>query len=94
MRSQDNKDRWLVTIDPATGKAAAIDTVHDDAWIREGSVSLRAWAAGSAAVVSAAAAASRGCPTTSAFLFMAEKDGWMHLYSLDMSQADARPRSR
>ena len=38
VRSQDNHDRWLVTIDPATGKATSIDNLHDDAWIREGAV--------------------------------------------------------
>ena len=34
-RSADNKDRWFVTLDPATGKTKVIDTLHDDAWIRE-----------------------------------------------------------
>ena len=34
-RSADNKDRWLVTIDPETGKTKVVDLLHDDAWVRE-----------------------------------------------------------
>ena len=34
-RSADNKDRWYVTLDPETGKTRVVDTLHDDAWIRE-----------------------------------------------------------
>ena len=32
-RSADNKDRWILSIDPETGKTKAIVTTHDDAWI-------------------------------------------------------------
>ena len=34
-RSADNKDRWLVTLEPDSGKSKVIDALHDDAWIRE-----------------------------------------------------------
>ena len=34
-RSADNKDRWFVTLDAESGKTRIIDTLHDDAWIRE-----------------------------------------------------------
>ena len=34
-RSADNKDRWYVVVDPETGKTRVVDTLHDDAWIRE-----------------------------------------------------------
>ena len=34
-----SQDGLVYEIDPATGKAAPIDTLHDDAWIREGVVS-------------------------------------------------------
>lgn len=33
IRSQDNKDRWIVSLDPATKKFKVIDRQHDDAWI-------------------------------------------------------------
>jgi Tol biopolymer transport system component len=32
-RSVDNKDRWVMLLDPATGKTKVLATVHDDAWI-------------------------------------------------------------
>jgi dipeptidyl aminopeptidase/acylaminoacyl peptidase len=36
VRSTDNKDRWLVALDAATGKARVLDVLHDDAWVRDG----------------------------------------------------------
>src|SRR5437867_2748712 len=35
VRATDNKDRWLVAVDPESGNARVIDALHDDAWIRE-----------------------------------------------------------
>jgi dipeptidyl aminopeptidase/acylaminoacyl peptidase len=32
-RSDDNKDRWLLALDPATGKTRVLATDHDDAWL-------------------------------------------------------------
>jgi len=32
-RSADNKDRWVMLLDAATGKTKVLATVHDDAWI-------------------------------------------------------------
>ncbi|MBC7930187.1 MAG: S9 family peptidase, partial [Rubrivivax sp.] len=32
-RSADNKDRWVMTLDPATGKTSVAARVHDDAWV-------------------------------------------------------------
>jgi dipeptidyl aminopeptidase/acylaminoacyl peptidase len=32
-RSFDNKDRWVMLLDPATSKTKVLATVHDDAWI-------------------------------------------------------------
>jgi dipeptidyl aminopeptidase/acylaminoacyl peptidase len=29
----DNKDRWLLLLDPATGKSKVVSSIHDDAWI-------------------------------------------------------------
>jgi dipeptidyl aminopeptidase/acylaminoacyl peptidase len=34
-RSADNKDRWLVLLDPETGASRVLDHLHDDAWVRE-----------------------------------------------------------
>jgi dipeptidyl aminopeptidase/acylaminoacyl peptidase len=32
-RSADNKDRWVMLLDPATGKTKVLATIHDDAWV-------------------------------------------------------------
>ena len=32
-RSVDNKDRWVMLLDAATGKTKVLATVHDDAWV-------------------------------------------------------------
>ena len=32
-RSADNKDRWVMLLDAATGKTKALASMHDDAWI-------------------------------------------------------------
>lgn len=32
-RAADNKDRWIMALDPATGKTRVIVNEHDDAWI-------------------------------------------------------------
>ncbi len=32
-RSADNKDRWVLALDPATGKTRVIVNEHDDAWV-------------------------------------------------------------
>ena len=80
VRATNNKDRWLVAVDPDTGKARVLDTLHDDAWVREvggfGSVDP-----------------SFGLlPDQQHVWFLSERDGWMHLYSLDA--AAAQPAAR
>jgi dipeptidyl aminopeptidase/acylaminoacyl peptidase len=77
-RSADNKDRWFVTLDPASGKTAVIDTLHDDAWIRE------AGGLGGGAGIEFLRDNKR-------VWFLSERDGWMHVYTLDVSRAGARP---
>jgi dipeptidyl aminopeptidase/acylaminoacyl peptidase len=85
VRSQDNKDRWFVRLDPATGRATVIDTLHDDAWIREASVGGVAAFGGGAGIA--------WLPGNKRFLFLSEKTGYMHLYSLDMSAATPQPKA-
>ena len=82
MRSQDNKDRWLTTVDPATGKAGVLDDLHDDAWIRE---QWRSAADGGDGVA--------WLPDNRRFLFMSEKSGYMHVYTLDMTAATPDSRA-
>src|SRR5262249_46272542 len=35
VRSENNKDRWLLALDPESGKTRIVDALHDDAWVRE-----------------------------------------------------------
>jgi dipeptidyl aminopeptidase/acylaminoacyl peptidase len=74
VRSLDNKDRWYVTVDPTTGKATVLDAQHDDAWIREGAVSGGGIGNSTAWL-----------PDNRRFLFLSEKTGYLHLYSLDVT---------
>ncbi|HEX8292295.1 MAG TPA: alpha/beta fold hydrolase [Pyrinomonadaceae bacterium] len=32
-RASDNKDRWVMSLDPATAKTRVLASVHDDAWV-------------------------------------------------------------
>ena len=36
VRSTDNEERWLVVIDPETGKTRVIDHLKDQAWVLDG----------------------------------------------------------
>ncbi|HJR59620.1 MAG TPA: hypothetical protein VJ813_09485, partial [Vicinamibacterales bacterium] len=65
-RSADNKDRWFVTLDPVSGKTKVIDTLHDDAWIRE---------------IGFGGSSVDFLPDSNRVWFLSERDGWMHLYT-------------
>src|SRR5262245_52044722 len=80
-RAVDNKDRWLVAIDSENGNARVIDRLHDDGWVRE--------------VGTFAALEPNGCgwlPDQKHLWFLSERDGWMHLYTVDASAANAAAR--
>ena len=76
-RSADNKDRWFVTLDPASGKTKVIDTLHDDAWVRE---------------IGFGGSGLEFLPDDKRVWFLSERDGWMHLYTLDISADNPKPR--
>ena len=78
-RSADNKDRWLVVLDPDSGKTRVVDQLHDDAWVRDGGQRF-----GSAGV--------DFLPDNRRVWFLSERDGWMHLYTLDVSDPAAQPK--
>jgi dipeptidyl aminopeptidase/acylaminoacyl peptidase len=71
VRAANNKDRWLVAVDPETGKTRVIDALHDDAWVREiGGFGPNDPSFGF-------------MPDQKQIWFLSERDGWMHLYSVD-----------
>ncbi len=41
--SADNKDRWIMKLDPITAKATVLDHLHDDAWINNFGGSSLGW---------------------------------------------------
>jgi dipeptidyl aminopeptidase/acylaminoacyl peptidase len=79
-RAADNKDRWLVAIDPETGAARVLDRLHDDAWVRELGSGFGAPRMGF-------------LPDDHTLWFASEKTGFMQLYSLDATAATPEPRA-
>jgi dipeptidyl aminopeptidase/acylaminoacyl peptidase len=81
VRATDNKDRWLVAVDPESGKARVVDRLHDDAWVRELGGGF------------GDGGASYGfLDDQRRIWFASERDGWMHLYTIDASTPDAQAR--
>ena len=73
VRADDNKDRWLVAVDPETGKSRIVDALHDDAWVRDvGGFGPNDPSFG-------------WMPDQKHVWLLSERDGWMHLYAVDAS---------
>jgi acetyl esterase/lipase len=94
VRSEDYHDRWLVTIDPATGKATSIDTLHDTAWIREAPVTTGTGGGGFGGGGGFFGGGGiTWLPDNKRVIYLAERDGWMHLYTLDVSADKPAPKA-
>lgn len=78
VRAMDNTERWIVSADPATGKTTVLDRLHDEAWIRE----IGGFGSGGGL---------GWLPDNRRVWFLAEHDGWMHIYTVD---TDATPPAR
>lgn len=76
VRATDNKERWLVLIDPESGKTRVFDRTRDDAWIREGG--------------GFGGLTLQFLDDDKRIWFLSERTGWMHLYTLDVSASDPR----
>lgn len=72
IRSQDNKDRWLMQLDAATGKLRLIDRQRDEAWI------------GGPGIGYALGGSSCGWINDHLLYFQSEASGYTHLYSFDI----------
>jgi dipeptidyl aminopeptidase/acylaminoacyl peptidase len=70
--AQDNKDRWLMKLDAATGKLTLLDRQHDDAWI--GGPGTGAWFSDG----------SMGWTDNTHFYYQSEASGYSHLYLADV----------
>jgi dipeptidyl aminopeptidase/acylaminoacyl peptidase len=71
VRADDNKDRWLVAVDPESGRTRVVDALHDNAWVRE------------VGGFGASDPSFGWMPDQKHLWFLSERDGWMHLYSVD-----------
>ena len=79
VRAADNTDRWLVRVDPATGRSTVLDHVHDDAWVRD--IGPNGSYGGGLGWL----------PDSQRLWFLAEHDGWMQLSTVDTAaEAPAR----
>lgn len=73
IRSLDNKDRWIMSLDPATQKLTLLDRQHDDAWI--GGPGTGGFFQGTNA----------GWINNSTVWFHSEESGYSHLYTVDIT---------
>jgi len=71
-RSEDNKDRWIMTLEPVTGKLNLLDRQHDDAWISGPGVDYGPGDIG-------------WLPGNEQVWFESEESGYAHLYIMDIN---------
>ena len=77
VRADDNKDRWIVRLDPATGTLTVLDRQHDDAWI------------GGPGIGSYGGPGTVGwMPGGERFYFQSEATGWSHLYTVNVETGE------
>ncbi|QJX46226.1 prolyl oligopeptidase family serine peptidase [Hymenobacter taeanensis] len=72
IRSTDNKDRWIVGLDPATQKITLLDRQHDDAWINGPGIGYEEGNVG-------------WLPDSRRIWFQSEESGYSHLYTVDVT---------
>ncbi len=81
-RSTDNKDRWILLVDPESGNTRVLDRLTDEAWIRE--LGQGGGGFGGPTV--------EFLPDNRTIWFLSERDGWMHLYTLDVTGDRPAPK--
>lgn len=69
VRSQDNKDRWIMGLDAANGKLVPLDRQRDEAWIGGPGINGR----------------TIGWINDNSFYFQSEATGYSHLYIYDLA---------
>lgn len=71
--SKDNKDRWILLLDPSTGKLELLDRQHDEAWI--GGPGIGGWGFSTGSI--------GWMPDGKSVWFQSEETGYSHLYTVD-----------
>jgi dipeptidyl aminopeptidase/acylaminoacyl peptidase len=79
LKAADNKDRWLMLLDLATGKLQQLDRQHDDAWI--GGPGIEGWNMVGGNV---------GWISKDKFYYQSEKTGYSHLYCVDVTNGKTK----
>src|SRR6202012_4554293 len=76
IRSQDNKDRWLMLLDAATGKLKLLDRQRDEAWIAGPGIGYN-FGGGNA-----------GWINENTYWYQSEVSGYSHLYKADVNTGE------
>lgn len=83
VRVRDNKDRWIVRLDPETRTLKTLDRQQDEAWIAGPGIS---WFGGGDTVGWLA--------DQRRFYFQSERTGYSHLYTVDVASGDVKALTR
>jgi dipeptidyl aminopeptidase/acylaminoacyl peptidase len=76
-RAADNKDRWILALDPSTGKTRTLFTEHDDAWLGGGG----GFGGGGTGWLK----------NSDEIYFLSEKDGYSNLFKVSYDGGDPKP---
>ncbi|GAB2949689.1 prolyl oligopeptidase family serine peptidase [Hymenobacter coalescens] len=77
IRSTDNKDRWIVSLDPSTQKISLLDRQRDEAWINGPGIGYEAGNVG-------------WLPDERRIWFQSEETGYSHLYTVDVTNGQKK----
>lgn len=80
-RALDNKDRWILALDPATGKTRILFTEHDDAWINGGGGGGAFGGGGGTGWLK----------NSDEIYTLSEKDGYANLFKISYDGGDPKP---
>lgn len=80
VRAMDNKDRWIMSLDPASGALSLLDRQHDDAWI--GGPGISGWVVRPGNV--------GWMPDNQRIWFHSESTGYSHLYTVDITSGEQK----
>ncbi len=78
--SQDNKDRWILLLDPAAGTLKTLDRQRDEAWI--GGPGIEGWGASTGDI--------GWMPDNKSVWFQSEVTGYSHLYTVNTETGEKK----
>lgn len=80
VRSHDNKDRWICTLDPAISKLELIDRQHDEAWIGGPGIDSSPYSSGKTGWFA----------DDETIWFQSEDDSYSHLYTYNLVSGEKK----